>query len=276
MACAGDVDAAGAAEELRNFTGSTPVLATAVRRLAQYRHHSDRSKNGKQGSESSAAADAQWTSTMQMAATALLCTLPKGQDSAAAAAAAQPPVTASHAAPLLPGASPAVRSIAAYLLTAPRLVEAVPAGVRAQLTSLTTFLDLLPALGELAGAGFCCATGRSGQSSFTAASDAAIRQAISACALSSLASCLACWAVRGSSPLLLQEDEEKVQVSRDVWCDCSPWPGEGLVWSNYLWALVNLTQLVSGVLVTKKLEVRISAVGTGLLMSYTVISPSVA
>lgn len=213
---------------------------------------------------------------MQMAATALLCTLPKGQDSAAAAAAAQPPVTASHAAPLLPGASPAVRSIAAYLLTAPRLVEAVPAGVRAQLTSLTTFLDLLPALGELAGAGFCCATGRSGQSSFTAASDAAIRQAISACALSSLASCLACWAVRGSSPLLLQEDEEKVQVSRDVWCDCSPWPGEGLVWSNYLWALVNLTQLVSGVLVTKKLEVRISAVGTGLLMSYTVISPSVA
>lgn len=178
MACAGDVDAAGAAEELRNFIGSTPVLATAVRRLAQYRHNSDRSKNGEQGSESSAAADAQWTSTMQMAATALLCTLPKGQDSAAAAAAAQPPVTASHAAPLLPGASPAARNIAAYLLTAPRLVEAVPAGVRAQLTSLPTFLALLPALGELAGASPCCATGRPGQSSFSAASDAAIRQVI--------------------------------------------------------------------------------------------------
>ncbi|KAK9903317.1 hypothetical protein WJX75_002686 [Coccomyxa subellipsoidea] len=96
----GDVDAAGAAEELRNFTGSTPVLATAVRRLAQYRHNSDRS------------------------------------------------------------------------------------------------------------AGPWCATGRPGQSSISAASDAAI----------------------------------------------SPWPGEGLVWSDYMWALVNLTQLVSGVLVTKKLE----------------------
>ncbi len=142
---------------------------------------------------------------MQMAATALLCTVPQRQETTAAgepeAGGRQLPAAAAaaaHAAPQVPGAAPAARGIAAYLLTAPRLIEDVPAGVRAQLTSLRAFHALLPALGELRGVAGNCASADPG----------------------------------------------------------SPWSGDGLVWSDYLWALVNLTQLVSGVLVTKKLEVR--------------------
>ena len=167
VSCVGDTSAAKAAAELRAFASSTPALATAVRRLIMRRNTENEVANGDMKDKSGPAGDKQLVAAIQMATAALLHTLPQGQDSAAAgqpeaagrklpeggAAAERPSVigaaAAPHARPKLPGTPAAALSIAAYLLTTPRLIEGTPPAVRMQLTSLTAFPAVLAALGEL-------------------------------------------------------------------------------------------------------------------------------
>jgi len=157
---------------VRRFASATPALAMAVRRLCESRGKAAGScQNGRGQLDSATIADGeQLTAATQMAARALLHTLPDGRSSRAAAqepgeAAQGTPRDARAAAelgwPRLPGSSPGARNIAAYLLTAPRLLDHAPGGVRTQLTSLTAFSSLLPALAELAGVSAPAQNGRS-------------------------------------------------------------------------------------------------------------------
>ncbi|CAL8465528.1 g5064 [Coccomyxa elongata] len=221
----GDTRAANAALELRAYVSSTPALATAVRRLIMRRHTDHVGINGALKEKLGPAEDKQLAAAVQMATAALLRTLPQGQDSAAAGKPeaarsrklpeASTSAAAPHARPELPGAPAAALNIAAYLLTTPRLLDGMPAVVRVQLTSLMALPAIMSALGELSSTPGKPESGGAG-----AGEDCS-------------------WAP---------------DASRYAGATISSWPGDCLDWGDYLWALANLTGLVSGELVTKRLE----------------------